>query len=375
MTIKIVPQTLELEDAVLEFNKRMHEGGSPWGFYSRPDDRWLPRVPGAKTWREYYLALEDEQYVRGAYALKPQQWLVRGKLEWVCDWQGPFSEGAINPKYATLGLRFVRDMLKKYPLLFSVGHGGVDEPMVKLLRSLGWTLHGMPFCVHILRPFRFIRQNGYLRGTARNRLLLDALAWSGAAGALVPLAHWATSVLEGGAGKTAEAVLVDEFGDWADRLWELNQAQYTCLAVRDSSMMNSLIPKSGLQGAERLQILRGGEVIGWAVVHHRETTTDARFGSLAVGLISDCFGSVNDAPEIIGAAHRYLQRKNVDLIYSNQSHPQWVRAFRRCGYLTLQNRRLFACSPDLSRMLDPLATTANGLHLTNMDGHGPHGFA
>lgn len=375
MSIKIVPQLLEHEPAVLAFNQRMHDGGSPWGFYSRPDERWLPRVEGATTWREYYLAIEDDEHVRGAYALKPQQWYVGGTLQWVCDWQGPFSEGAINPKYATLGLRFIRDMLKKYPLLFSVGHGGAQEPMVQLLRSLGWKMHGMPFCLKVLHPHRFLRRNGYLRRSARNRVLLDCIAWMGIGTLGFPIAQAGISLLRGGRHGDAVATKVVEFGDWADSLWDTNQGAYSCIAVRDRAMMNSLIPASGLQNAIRLRVDMGGSPIGWAVVHHAAPTSDARFGDLAVGLISDCFASLDDAPLVIDAATRYLADQDVDLIYSNQSHPRWVNAFERSGYLTLADRRLFACSPALSALLDPIPEWQRGLHLTNMDGHGPHGFA
>lgn len=375
MSIKIVPQAPEHEPAVLAFNQRMRDGGSPWGFYSRPDDRWLPRVPGAKTWREYYLAIEGDEHVRGAYALKPQQWLVGGQLHWICDWQGPFSEGAIDPKYATLGLRFVRDMLKKYPLLFSVGHGGTQEPMVRLLRSLGWKMHGMPFCIKVLRPHRFLRRNGYLRRSPRNRALLDVLAWSGLGSVGFHLLQAALSIKGGSTRNDGTSSVVERFDDWADTLWHQHQHEYACVAVRDSSMMNSLIPSSGLQNAIRLRIDRGTTPIGWAVVHHAASTTDARFGDLAVGLISDCFGALSDAPSIIGAATRFLATQNVDLIYSNQSHPVWVGAFMRSGYLKLADKRLFACSPALTALLEPIPSWSRGLHLTNMDGHGPHGFA
>lgn len=374
MAIKIVPHSIELEEAVFAFNQRMKDGGSGWGFYSRPVEYWLPKVPGAKTWREFFLALEDEQHVRGAYALKPQEWLINGKLQWVCDWQGPFSEGAINPKYATLGLRFVRDMLKKYPLLFSNGHGGGEEPMVQLLRTLGWTLHGTPFCLRILKPYRFLRGNRYLRQTARNRAALDLLAWSGLGGLGIRALQAVQRLSASGSISDVRAEVVERFGDWTDELWERCKADYSCLAVRDSAMMNTLIPAHGFQNAIRLRVYRGSATIGWAVVHHRPMKDDGRFGNLHVGLISDCFGAPADAPGVIAAAHEFLSRQAVDIVYSNQAHPAWVSAFRRSGYVVLQNRRLFACSPQLTAVIGPLSEAAKGLHLTNMDGHGPHGF-
>jgi solute carrier family 35 protein len=69
--------------------------------------------------------------VRGGYALKPQEWWVRGRTHIVTDWQGPFSEGAVSNRYGALGLRMLRDMVSKRPLLYSWGHGGEDAALFK----------------------------------------------------------------------------------------------------------------------------------------------------------------------------------------------------------------------------------------------------
>jgi hypothetical protein len=374
MAIQIVRQKLEHEPMVLAFNQRMAEGGSGWGFYSRPDERWLPQHPEARTWREYYLAIEDGQFVRGAYALKPQYWSVRGHETLVCDWQGPFSEGAINARYATLGVRFIRDMLKRYPLLFSVGHGGFDEPMVRLLRTLGWTMLSMPFCLRICNPRQFLLRNGYLRRTARNRLFLDLLANSGLGHLGVRTVQAAIGLANGGRRGRADVEQVPAFAEWTDWLWDRHHKDYTCLAQRDSRMMNTLIPPSGFQKARPLRVSRDGKTIGWAVVHHTPRTHDTRFGDLSVGLVSDCFAAPQDAFDTIYAANKFLESQGTDVIYSNQSHPAWVQAFRASGYIILPNRRLFAFSPKMAELLAPLDTLQSGLHLTNMDGHGPHGF-
>ena len=114
MPIKIVPHAAVWKDAVLAFNQRMAEGGSKWGFYPEHEPDWIPKVDGAKAWREYHLAIENGEFVRAGYALKPQLWSIQGRDEWVADWQGPFTEAAIDPKYSTLGLRIIRDMLKKH---------------------------------------------------------------------------------------------------------------------------------------------------------------------------------------------------------------------------------------------------------------------
>ena len=124
----------------------------------------------------------------------------------------------------------------------------------------------------------------------------------------------------------------------------------------------------------RRALLVAALLVGWALVMDTRMQRDARFGDLRVGSIVDCFADPNDAGEVVAASTAVLRRRGVDLIASNQSHPAWVRGFADNGYLVLPNRRLFAASPELRRLLEPVAETAQGLHLTNFDGHGPAGF-
>ncbi len=373
MAIRIVPHCAELSGAVHEFNLRMRAGGSPWGFFVDPKPEWIPQRPGQNVWREYYVAIDDGNAVRGAFALKPQDWWVKGRTSVVTDWQGPFSEGSVNGKYATLGLRLLRDMLSKRPQLYSWGHGGNEQPMVQILRKMGWLMHDTPFCLNVLRPARFLRLNAYLRGTPLRRAALDLVAFSGAGFIGLHALH-ALLRLKAYRPFRATAVEVPEFGAWADALWKRCKNRYAALAVRDAASMNALAPATGWPPVSRIKVERAGEIIGWALVMDTRMQNDPRFGSLHVGSIVDCLADPADAAEVVAAATRNLRARGVDIIASNQSHPGWVRGFAENGYLVLRNRRLFAASPALRQLLDPFAETALGLHLTNMDGHGPSGF-
>ena len=239
MAIRIVPHQVDYIDAVDAFNKRMREGGSRWGFYVNPEPDWIPRQPGSKTWREYHLAVEDEVEVRGGYALKPQQWLIHGEEAWLTDWQGPFTEAAIDVKYSPLMLRLFRHMQKDHPMLFSLGHGGTEEPIVDLLRKMNWELWTFPFCFKVTKPFRFLRHNRYLRTSSPRRLALDVAAFSGIGWLGIKLLQWWMAVSAGRSAQLASAEVVTEFGGWTDELWEQVKGQYTCLSVRDSKMMNA----------------------------------------------------------------------------------------------------------------------------------------
>jgi hypothetical protein len=372
MAIRIVPHNAELSGAVHAFNLRMHAGGSP-GFFVEPEPFWVPKRPGQKVWREYHVAVDEHNAVRGAYALKPQEWRVRGESHVITDWQGPFSEGSVNPQYAPLALRLVRDMLAKYPLLYSWGHGGNEQALVQLLRRMGWLLYGTPFCLRIFRPARFFRLNRYLRTTPLRRLGLDLAALTGAGFVGVRALH-ALLRMRAYRPASSKAVEVAAFGGWADELWQQCRDAYSAIAVRDAVTMNLLAPRSGWPQVSRLRIERLGGVVGWALVMDTQMQGDARFGDLRLGSIVDCLARPADAGEVVAAATRDLERRGVDLVVSNQSHPAWVRGFAQSGYVLLRDRRLFAASPALQRLLEPFHETSRGLHLTNFDGHGPAGL-
>jgi hypothetical protein len=345
MAIRIVEYETQHQDAVAAFNRRMAEGGSRWGFFTdaRPD--WIPRLPGQSVWREYHVAVDDEDgAVRGAFALKPQPWWVRGQVHTVTDWQGPFSEGSIDARLSTLGLRMLRDMLKKYPLLYSWGHGGDDQPVVQMLLKMGWVMHHTPFCLRVLKPYRFLRLNSLLRSSPARRAVLDLAAFTGAGSVGLPLLHAATRLRHGGGRFSATATLVGEFGPWADALWERCRDRYAAIAQRDAASMNALAPAVGWPPVLRLKVDRGGQTIGWALVMDtRHARTTPRFGEPARRLGRRLpRRTPTDAADVVARGHGASSKaRGVDLIASNQAHPGL-------------GRRL----PDATAMHDPARTSA-----------------
>lgn len=375
MAIEIVPYTAEHIDAVKAFNRRMNEGGSVWGLYEDPRPDWVPKKPDSKTWREYWLALEDKSIIRGGYQLKPHEWWVQGRSRMVTDWQGPVSEGIVNRAYNTLGLRLLRDMLKKFPLLYSWGHGGYEEPMVQILRSLKWTLHDTPFILRITKPARFLRLNNYLRNSESRKLAFDVAAFTGLGSIGIHAIHTALALKSPrppALFTRPRAEVFNKWEGWADELWERAKVEYDAIALRDAHTMNALVPDKGWPPGIRLKVHKGSAVLGWAVVMDTSMSNDARFGDLRVGSIVDALARPEDAADVVAAAHRFLEDRGVDLIVSNQSHPAWIDGFRRSGYLVLEKKRIFAVSPELLKALDPFEVTKDRLFLTNMDGHGPH---
>ncbi len=371
MAIQIVPHSVDRRFAVQEFNQRMKQGGSPWSFYVDPEPDWIPKRDGQNVWREYYLAVEDDSAVRGAFALKPQDWLINGQVQVVTDWQGPFSEGAIDVRHGTLGLRMIRDMLKKRPLLYSWGHGGDDQPVVQMLRKMNWLLHPTPFCLFVAKPARFLRLNAQLRKSPLRRGVLDLLAYSGLGWLALRAMHAVLKLKSPGGRFSASATEVPSFGPWADELWSRCKGRYTAIAVRDAASMNALAPQGAWPPVTRLRVDRAGQTIGWALTMDTQMKGEHRFGDLRVGSIVDCLADPADAGEVVAAATRFLTERGVDIVVSNQAHPGWARGFAQNGYAVLPDKRLFAASAALQEALSPFDQVSQGLHLTNMDGHGP----
>lgn len=378
MGIEIVPYTPEHVDRVVAFNRRMRAGGFSAGWYEACEDGWLPRRPGVPVWREHYVAVENGAEIRGAYALKPQPWWLRDHFVTVTDWQGPVSEGIVDARYAPLGLRFFRDMQKRQPLLYSWGHGGEEARMLQLLRSMKWHFHATPFCLRVARPFRFLSESRYLRSTPARRLALDLLAWSGLGWLGLRLLSGAMTIRGVAMGRPGrrdlDVEIFEEFGPWADTLWQECLDAYQVIGLRDARTMNALLPRGGWPPGIRLRVRRGERTLGWAVVMDNALREDARFGNMRVGTVIDCLARPEDAGAVIRAATDFLLGRGVDMIGSNQAHPGWVRAFEQNGFTILANRRYFALSPALYDALSPFEAISSGLHLTNLDGHGPHGF-
>ncbi len=379
MTITIVPHQEAHKDLVEAFNQRMGDGGSKYGFYVDPTPRWIPkRQADQPVWREFYLAIEDGKDVRGGYALKPQEWWIHGAKHTVTDWQGPFSEGAISNHYGALGMRLLRDMLKKQPLLYSWGHGGDEEKVVLLLKKLQWLLHPTPFLFRIVRPFSFARKNRYLREDPRKRALLDALAFTGLA-SIGGRVMSAALRIKSGKRFTSRAEVVPELGEWADAIWETAKNDYAALAVRDARAMNTLVPRGETmyEWSEQIRLRirdQRGDDLGWAIVSIRDMENHHRFGTLRIGTLVDYFAPVANAGSVIHAAFEWLRGARAELVIANQSDPRWLRALSDNAFMRIEDRRLFCAAPPLVEALSPWDETKKRLFLTNMDGHGPMGL-
>jgi hypothetical protein len=268
-----------------------------------------------------------------------------------------------------VGVQLLLDAQQKQPLMYGLGMGGYDEPIVRLLQVSGWQMFDVPFFFKIVRPSRFLRDIVYLRRSAHRRLLFDMMAYSGlgwlAVRGVSGLRHRATK-LPG----TVTAVTVDEFSDWADELWEANKIHYGMSAVRDSATLRILYPKEQ-QRFIRLQVRDQGRLIGWAVMLNSQLSEHRQFGNMRLGSIVDCFASPAEATAVIGCAKTFLQRQGVDLIISNQAHAAWGRALDACGFMRGPSNFIFAASKKLAELLQTSRVDNNAIHINRGDGDGP----
>jgi hypothetical protein len=239
-----------------------------------------------------------------------------------------------------------------------------------MLRALGFTLTTVPFLFLVVHPNKFLREMQALR-TARGRALLMNMAATTGAGWLAIKALQGVAGLRGRAGNS-QAEQVAEFSAWVDDLWMSARESVSMASVRDANTLRHLYG-TGNEHLTRLQVSRNGAAIGWAVVGERRQ--DAKFGSMRVGSVVDCWALPGNAVPVVRAAIQALEEHGMDLIVSNQSHQSWQRAFTHCGFLEGPSNFVLATSKKLTELLQPIDETRPWFHVTRADGDGlPRNF-
>ncbi len=263
MHLRIEPFTAERIPAVEEFNLRLQSGGKRDKFQTDVA-YWLPKLPGRKIFQEFYLVVEDG-FIRGGYILKHQRFYFKNRMITIGNYQLPVSEGIVNRDYNLVALLILRDALKKQPYLFGLGMGSLDAPIAQIFKSMKWSFYVVPFYAKVLHPFNFFRHIAYLRKTRARRALLNMLAYTGIGAIAVKLFQNLLQARYAREEFSAEATEINEFGPWADELWNSCKGQYSMIAERDAETNNILYP-SRLEKFIRLKITRGGKPLGWVVL-------------------------------------------------------------------------------------------------------------
>ena len=150
------------------------------------DDRYLieetpsaqPGPEPAPIYSERLLATGTEE-VRGGYIAQWRDYRVAGETRRLGNYQSPISEGIIDKKHTTAALLMIRHALVANPYWYTVGMGGLERPLPRILKSLGWHVSLVPFRFRIHHPARFFRDIRHLRTTAARRAALNLLSWTG----------------------------------------------------------------------------------------------------------------------------------------------------------------------------------------------------
>jgi hypothetical protein len=152
-----------------------------------------------------------------------------GQVYAVGHYQAPLSEGVADKRYTAVGAAMLAHALREQPLLFAMGMGGMDRPLPRMLRAMGWTILETPFYFLVLNARRFLRNIGPLRGRRRRRLAADVLAFSGLGGlALKGIQRARTRNRFDG--RYVQHPIQD-FSEWADRIWQASVERYSLSAV------------------------------------------------------------------------------------------------------------------------------------------------
>ncbi|HVM94514.1 MAG TPA: hypothetical protein VMT67_16955 [Terriglobales bacterium] len=375
MALVIQPYRTEHEAAVQSFNGRLQvASGDPNYVFSQSSvPRWLAPANGNTVWNEFYVAVDGaspEGSVRGVYALKQEALFVRGKgTQRIACYHHPLSEGIIDRAFTSVGMLLARDALARQPFLYALGMGGAETPIAKMLKALGFALTPIPFYFRVVHPAKFLREMQALRERRSRALLMDIAAASGAGWIAIKAMQAMKSSTSGMANVAAEEV--GEFSEWIDELWSAAKETASAATVRDARTLKLLYPKnysSPIASTRRLRITRNGSTIGWAIIGIRRK--DAKFGTMRVGSIVDCWAMPNDANAVMGAATRALEKDGADLIVSNQSHNAWCNALEKNGFLKGPTNFVLATSKKLTELLQPLDENRASLHITRADGDG-----
>ena len=337
-----------------------------------PSSLWLPRTAGAKIYNENYLVLMDD-VVRGVFVLKHEEFALQGTVHSIVCCHHAYSEGITNKVYASIGTQIFRYCVSRFPLIYALGMQGYKQPLPRLLIKMGWSHCLLPFYIRVLNTRRFLWNIQVLRGTSGRRFVTNFAAYSGSAWLAINLLQ-ETSKLKIQQPQSYYEV-VQDFGDWADQVWQDSEGHYKFLPLRTHETLKRLYPAEN-SNFTRLRVRRGSRTLGWAVVGHVRRWNDPNYGTLYIGTILDSLGKPEDSTAIIQAATQGLEDRGVDLIISNQSHPSWAKALRRSGYLAVPSNYVFAVSKPLAQLLMPFPSSVSSMHMNRScaDGLFPYSF-
>jgi hypothetical protein len=351
-------------DAIREFNARLARAGVTFAF-PEGSGGLMPRDPLVDTpWQIAYV-LTDGAAVHGGYILKEERLFARAEHFAGGNYQLPLSEGIIDRKYAIVGVQLIRDAMSRQTRLYCLGMGSTARPLPQLLSRLGWTVTRVPFLFRIENAGNFAREIRWLRQRAAYRLALSVARWTGLLAGFVALVRLSRRALARTLPPGVSLSEVPELPADVDALFFRVRDEYGLLCDRRAAAMRHKLPPRDPR-LSRLLLCRSGKPAGWVVCSKSRLQNHAQFGNMTLGCIVDGLAASADVELLVGEACQRLSAAGCDLLVSNQTHPAWIAALRRQGFLSGPSNFVLALSPDL-------AARAAGtlMHFTRGDGDGP----
>jgi hypothetical protein len=367
MSLRVVYHDASHAPAVRAFNARMRAADA--SLFGLPETAPAPNpntpAPGIEF--RHFLVVDDAGEVRGGYFIRSQPFYIRGRVHTIGHYQAPLSEGVVDKRYAAVGAAMLAHALAEQPLLFAMGMGGIDRPLPRMLRAMGWPILETPFYFLVLNAGRFLRNIGTLRSRRARRVAADVLAFSGLGGLALKGIQWART--RNRFDPKYGQIPIREFSAWADQVWQASAAQYSLSAVRTAEYLRFIYPcmQSPYYG---VRLAEGDAPAGWVQMLDCQPLDRSYFGGMRVAALVDGIGPPAVIPSLVHSAVKAARERHADLVVSNQMHRDWTSALKGAGFWRGPSNYLLALSKELRKLVDPLEEAIPHIHFNRGDGDG-----
>jgi hypothetical protein len=350
---------------VAAFNQRLAAAGETYHRLSleQPFRTMVHREDLPITVEKFFCFDGDE--IRGGISIKRMMFRINGRFEEVTFCVYPLSEGIVNPKYNMVGLLIEKELLRRFPLKYSMGTTKMSYEGSSALR--------IPFHFTVLRTRSFLRNITYLRKKKWMCILFDLAAFGGVG--TIGLQCFKLFLRLRNRHPDTKNLTTEKFdgwGDWADEVWETVRDSYSLIGDRSKAALKSLYPE-GHEHLIKLRFMTANtkRLLGWAVLTVSKMKNHHYFGNMVLGAIVDMLAAPNDALSVVSGALIVARQSKADVVVVNHSDQRWNDAFKRAGMLPWRSNFFLILSSKLEAQFNPIENYADRFFFTRGDGHGP----
>lgn len=367
MGLRVVYYEASHEPAVRAFHARMRAADALLFALPETAPAPNPNTPAPGIEFRHFVVLDDAGEVRGGYFIRTQPFCIRGQIHGVGHYNAPLSEGIVDKRYAAVGAAMLAHALREQPLLFAMGMGGMDRPLPRMLRAMGWPILETPFYFLVLNSKQFLLNIGPLRIRGDRRVAADVLAFSGLGGLALKGIQRARkrSQFDG----RYEQRPIHSYSEWADQIWQANAEQYSLSAVRTADYLRFIYPPTDSR-YYGVQLTVGGAPAGWVQMLDCQLRDRSYFGEMRVTALVDGVGPPPAIASLVHTAVEAARERNADIVVSNQMHRDWTTALKAAGFWHGPSNYLLALSKELRKLVDPLEEALPRIHFNRGDGDG-----